>query len=644
MFKNAGIRHLAAMIFRDQTVRNIMVALSSCAVTVMAATAMNFAQSVGAGVDTHISADVGVELAYYIVILVPIVICSFLTTYDCFYMSIIKDIRLYGMLTAVGAAKNQLRGFACFQAVCLAAIGAATGALLCFPVTHLLLPMISGDIFGKTASSMFNVYGSSLMIAGGMSFFTVICGAYAALVRSESFTCIEKLYFDGADTPENFHTALSNKFSLGRGMPNPRKRLLIPRMAFKNSLRYAGRNVFALLSVVLALTSLLMTNVIVNGVNPAGFAAAYVGDNDFKLYNLTFAPNYVEPGSFEELQRQGGINVKSEEKEVFDDGLLSAIAGDEAIDSMHVIKYLPAQVKRGNGNGLDFGYESCTILIVDADYVSHRFSQKNVSLPEESLAGFEKGELAFMERYDYTGSAVGTDAESPGGVKGNFTKGTDSISLGIFDINAFSFELAWMPADGSEGNPFIDNSFAYYIHSSAVNSGTKPIVAAVQIRATEENRPALQERLDILVDARPLVEMESRDRYMEFMRIKKVMTYALGNMFALMLLIIAMLDFANMSIVGMHIRRGEYMLLRSIGMTRRQWRISVGIENAAYAATVFVVMLLITNPIAFGMYNVFKDYYSVFIYPWKQIFWLFFAAAILLVGIPQLIAGIKNRS
>ncbi|MBM7615669.1 FtsX-like permease family protein [Alkaliphilus hydrothermalis] len=101
--------------------------------------------------------DVGVNWAYMseefknadptvvvggIVILLIIILTGYLIIYNIFQISVLKDIRFYGLLKTIGTTSKQLRRIIGRQALILSAIGIPLGLTVGYVVGNLLLPII----------------------------------------------------------------------------------------------------------------------------------------------------------------------------------------------------------------------------------------------------------------------------------------------------------------------------------------------------------------------------------------------------------------------------------------------------------------------------------------------------------------------
>ena len=89
-----------------------------------------------------------------------ILITGYLIIYNIFQISVINDIRFYGLLKTIGTTKKQIHRLLLRQAAVLSAIGIPIGILIGFFIGKLALPLVSsiGDFSGASMSLRFNIW------------------------------------------------------------------------------------------------------------------------------------------------------------------------------------------------------------------------------------------------------------------------------------------------------------------------------------------------------------------------------------------------------------------------------------------------------------------------------------------------------
>lgn len=113
------------------------------------------------------------------------------------------------------------------------------------------------------------------------------------------------------------------------------------------------------------------------------------------------------------------------------------------------------------------------------------------------------------------------------------------------------------------------------------------------------------------------IAIEARLEQQEAMSSTKLMMFILGGGISLILAFIGVLNFINVMSSGIMIRRVEFAMLESIGMTKRQLCRMLTLEGLGYG--VITVFLTGTLGIAstFGLFHLFKQQadYAIFTLP-----------------------------
>lgn len=124
----------------------------------------DIAEEVGAsGVQYRM--DNGFTALYLLVVLlfvIMIMFCGYLLIYNIFYISVVNDIRFFGMLKTIGTTGKQIRSLLTWQVAQLTAVGISAGLILGYLVGLLAAPAVLAgtnyrDFYQNTANPMFFV-------------------------------------------------------------------------------------------------------------------------------------------------------------------------------------------------------------------------------------------------------------------------------------------------------------------------------------------------------------------------------------------------------------------------------------------------------------------------------------------------------
>ena len=78
---------------------------------------------------------------FAVVFILMFVVCGYLLIYNIFYISVMQDVRQYGLLRTIGTSTRQIKGIVNRQAVWLTLIGLPIGLIAGFFAGWVLLPI-----------------------------------------------------------------------------------------------------------------------------------------------------------------------------------------------------------------------------------------------------------------------------------------------------------------------------------------------------------------------------------------------------------------------------------------------------------------------------------------------------------------------
>ena len=184
--------------------------------------------------------------------LIVIMFTGYLIIYNIFQISIISDIRYYGLLKTIGATRKQIRTLVIRQALILSGIGIPLGLLLGFSVANVGMPVLLASLDSPMSITNFHLKANPYLF-----FFSALFSLGTVLVSSRkpgkiagSVSPVEAVKYSEINTVKR-----KEKKSL-RGAR-------LSRMALSNLRRNRRKTVFTILS--LSLSVILFTEVITFG-------------------------------------------------------------------------------------------------------------------------------------------------------------------------------------------------------------------------------------------------------------------------------------------------------------------------------------------------------------------------------------------
>jgi putative ABC transport system permease protein len=130
--------------------------------------------------------------------------------------------------------------------------------------------------------------------------------------------------------------------------------------------------------------------------------------------------------------------------------------------------------------------------------------------------------------------------------------------------------------------------------------------------------------MDALIGSDRRVGIQSRFAQRAMLKDAKMILTILGGGLSLVLGAIGMLNFANVIMTGILVRRHELAVLKSIGMTRSQVNRMLVYECLWYAMLTTLLVTTLGSALTYGLFRIFKTQatYAVFSYPVQQMLFL----------------------
>ncbi len=258
------------------------------------------------------STDIG-TVAGIMGMLVLITFTGYLIIYNVFRISVVNDIRFYGMLKTIGTTPRQVRRMIRQQALTLSVIGIPVGLILGWGIGSILVPVVIGSLNGiiETVSTSPFIF----VFAALFSLVTVL------------LSCSRPGRLAGRVSPiEALRYTERTKGKKGKKGKKRTAGVSLPRMAWANLGRSYSKTVITVLSLSLAVLLMTLTVTFTNGfdmLHEAGsnaIAAVYENDDYGNLIpeshwaklgdsvTLTYVDevDYVDPDTGESVDPSSG--------------------------------------------------------------------------------------------------------------------------------------------------------------------------------------------------------------------------------------------------------------------------------------------------------------------------------------------------
>lgn len=496
---------------------------------------------------TGIEMDAGTMIALACALLL-FVFTGYLIIYNIFQISVLRDIRFYGLLKTIGATGRQLRTIIRRQALMLSLIGIPLGLLAGFFVGKGLVPTLMDQ--SNFAGSAVSVSPNPLIFAGAAAFalITVFISTHKPGKMAARVSPVEAAGYTDNDPGGGKKL----KKSKNGGRPG--------RMALANLGRNKKRTVLVILSLTL---SIVLTNTVFTLSQSVDVDKALekFSDSDFLIGHADLFNNRYN--GEESVLSESFIAATSSQEGFETGGRLYGFWGSYTSEtSAQTLNQWPDGSFSTTIYGLD-EFPFSRLRLVDGELDVEKLSTGNYIL--EGVKTDDYGEVETDSFNHKVGDVITlTSGDSVremtvlGHVIANSNTNTDGSWMGsIFFLpgdvykeltgNAWTMSYAFNVADDKEAD--METFLKQYTDS-----------------------------------AEPTMNYESKFTALAGLEGIQDMAVLIGGALALIIGLIGVLNFVNAVLTSILTRRREFAMLQSVGMTRRQLVTMLCCEGGCYAA------------------------------------------------------------
>lgn len=568
----------------------------------------------------------GYDIAIAAVVLV--LMCVSLLIYNIMHISLQKDIRNYGLMKTLGTTIGQITGIVMRQIAKILLYGTTAGAVAGVCIVLLFVPALLEERylynFGK-ASLILGFHGNILLFSVCLSVMITLLSSLLPVRRVAKMTAVDAMCYMGGVSRIKRKTRKSQKGSRIRDM------------AWRNVFRNKKNAILTIFSLALGFITALGSIVISRGLDVTNeietFADFSMGSMEGPEFTINYDDAY-ETFSFEmvkEIQRihgvteveyglggyarldtkdlvwqpllkangleEGGQDTQEDEKEAKknrDDYMAGISIIDEAgIDELSrcVDKYhLPIDLE-----GLRDG---SSVLALHFNELSKILKEEGDALIGEeislsNLAGEFAGTLKF------------------GGYLNRSQKGMPEILCPVW----------------TAGKPYLLMSEAAFDRL-----GLKKKVHAIDVNVVRDFEHIIKKELGDMIEAKNAEERESYiegDLYwldaksdaLEYEKDRLHIIRLLMYSISFILVILGLFNYLNVSMASIAVRRKEFAVMESVGMTRGQLRKMLVLEGVFYTGIISIIMLGAGSGVLFEVYKLIKERlpYMKYNYPYVEL-------------------------
>ncbi len=553
------------------------------------------------GYMTRNFSDTDVESVVVIIgVLLIIITTGYLVINNIFRISIANDIRRYGLLKTVGTTKRQIKKIIYMEALVLAVVGIPIGLLLGYGVGAILSPIIANNMSDITI--LISANPVIFMIAALFSLFTVFVSCMKPAGIAARVSPIEALRY--TDSSVNY----KRRRKKGR-------QVSIVGMAYANMGRNKSKTVVTIVSLTLALLLLHITFTLTGSFDMDKYLRDVtvdymVGNADyFRTSSHRFNEDYMVSNDVisdieatDMIAEAGCTYGVGEEQYVYE-----YVSKERYMDSFGpgnteetIAYYLEHE------NQVDGKYEQYVQL-----YGMDDFCLQKLEVLDGDLSKLKEDE-------NYIAAVYRTDDYGNPDEDSNWAKVGDTVTIRYVD------EIEWYNPDTGEvyredeldslsddtpcWNRSVEYSdvtyevcavvvvparmsYRYYSRDefvlSSKNLRKNASCSGIMYYAydvSEENVRAMEEYIsDYTENQMPQYDYESKQTCADGLDSYRQMFCILGGVLSTIVGVIGILNFLNANLTGIMVRKHEFAILQSVGMTGKQLKKMLVSEGLFYA-------------------------------------------------------------
>lgn len=520
--------------------------------------------------------------------LVIIMLTGYLIIYNIFQISVIRDIRYYGLLKTIGTTGKQIRTIIRTQAMILGALGIPIGLIFGYIIGKSLVPQVL-SISSMSDNAVVSLNPIIFVGAAIFTFITIGISTGRPARIASKVSPVEAVKFNEG----NVKSKKSKKTTDGGK---------IWRMALSNFGRNKKKTVLVVLSLSLAVILLNSVFTITHAFSMDSYLKKFVS-SDFQIGNASYFG----------INHYWGINENMAKEEKLSESFIEEC---ESLDGFENGGRLygcmsPVGVKRDSFSPPD------SIPRTENGYLGRYWGGSVISLnvneDDSYSASFYGMEDFFYEQLDvwkgeenidvikeklstgkYLLYAVTTDDNNFVEEDNVMFQPGDKIVLTYDGGKEREFEILSLVKEDYYGMTNRSSSFfALYTTADIFKEmASSEFLMKYSFNVADDKEKEVGAFLeDYTTTAEPIMDYESKEDMMEqFMGLQTLVT-VIGGILAFIVGIIGILNFVNSILTSIVTRQTEFAILEAIGMTKKQQNRMLVLEGTYYALSTIIFSL-----------------------------------------------------
>ncbi|AVP63609.1 ABC transporter permease [Clostridium botulinum] len=482
--------------------------------------------------------------------LLLIIFTGYLIIYNIFQISVIKDIRFYGLLKTVGTTSKQIKKLIKNQALMLSFIGIPIGLILGYIIGNVLLPVIISTSTIKTSYISF-----SPIIFIGSAVFAII----TVLI---SCTKPGKIAAKVSPIEATRYVDATVKLKKEKKSSNGGK---IYNMAKYNMLRNKKKTILVIISISLSLIILNSVFTLIKGFSMDKYIGREVS-SDFIAANA----NYFSMAKH-----------FTTEDDVISEEMINNINKLDGIKGEGRIYY------NVESNSIIFNGKKSRLQLYGMD--DFPLSKLNVVEGKIDLEKFKTGKYIIENLGSDDNGRIRTE-ESKCKIGDKVTIKLENNVVKQYEVMAKA-ELKYKMSVRYSGK----DEPQMCISSSEFKKEIKqPLIMSYVFDIDDKYEDKIEKFLnDYTKTIEPQMNYESKQKYKDDFKGMQNMILLVGGVTSLIIGVIGILNFINAMLTSIISRKREFAMLQSIGMTNKQLNKMLILEGVFYAVGSIVISIIL---------------------------------------------------
>ncbi len=537
-----------------------------------------------------------------------IMVGSIFLIYNSFNISLNERTRQFGILSSVGATARQLRNSVLFEGLCIGAIGIPIGVMVGIGSIGLVIPVVArnfGNILHNTVPLTLSVSVSAIVAAAVVSLVTILISAYIPARKAANTPVMESIRQTNEIKTESKAVKISKLAQRIYGLEGT--------LALKNFKRNKKRYCSIVLSLVLSVVLFVSGSAF--GTTLKRLSEQYVVDMD---YDILFATQNMDDSElfplYDKLKTADGVYQSSYQAIYAYSCAVKAsdfsdryreYSGYSSAETVH----LPMDIQ----------------FIEDSEYLSFI---KELGMSTEEYTGQNAKMIAVAKKrvnkedessevFDMFASRSMTFNVAPETNDNPIIDQGQSINITFVD----TYPVDPPPKQSSEQNPYVFMVVAPY--SLKEKFETPDTHANIGLSFLSKNPSQSVTEMEAMIQCEGITSAYTLYNVYDILEQYHSMTFVIDvftYVFVIMISLIAVANVFNTISTNIRLRRRELAMLRSVGMSDRDFNKMMNFECVFYGMRTLLFGLPIAGIISWliykGLMTVERMDNFDFVFPW----------------------------